>query len=130
MKAFLLFTSMLIVITGSAIAQEQNPAPIRETLFGKDYKTQMQQEQTSNKSIAADPRKTATSTKSLVFSDYRQPSARKTMNTAAAKKASGAPLPSDISAKDAAAKAPKPANITPPVIEQDAATAKPTTKKN
>jgi hypothetical protein len=138
MRAYLLFTFIFMAIAGSVMAQE--PAPIKETLFGKDYKNQMQKEQGSRKRLATDPRKTATSTRSVIFTDYHQPAAKsaaRKVNTA--KQAPGKPLPSGISAKDAAAKAPKPAAIKPPVFEQDAsaapeakATTKPTpvAKKN
>lgn len=137
MKAYLLFTFLLLTITGSAIAQ--NPAPIRETLFGTDYKEQMQQDQKSNERVAADPRKTATSTRSIIFSDYHPPTAKPAaciMNTT--KQASGKALPSSISAKEAAAKAPKPAIITPPTLQQDVSStpeaksvkSAPATKKN
>lgn len=119
MKTYLLPAFIFMAITGSAMAQ--GPAPIKETLFGKDYKTRMQQEQSSNKRIAAEPRKTVSSTRSFIFSDYRKPVAKvaaRKQNTA--KQASAKPLPSGISAKDAAAKAPKPASVTPPVLQQEA----------
>jgi hypothetical protein len=118
MKAYLLFTCLFLAVAGSAIAQEKEPAPIRETLFGKDYKTQMQQN--GNQRKAADARKTTTSTRSIMFTDYHQPATNKSAKkVSTAKQASGKPLPSGISAKEAAAKAPKPANITPSVFQQD-----------
>jgi hypothetical protein len=122
MKAYLLFTFIFMAIAGSTMAQE--PTPIKEKLFGKDYKTQMQQEQGSRKRVAADPRKTATSTRSVIFNDYHQPAAKSaTRKVNTAKQASGKPVPSGISTKEAAAKAPKPAAIKPPVLQQDASAA-------
>lgn len=134
MKAFLLSTCM-IVITGSAIAQEQHPAPVRETLFGKDYKTQIQQQNNDN-SKTVNPGKTVSSTRAAIFTDYHQPSARSAARKASSsKQAAATPLPSEISAKDAAAKAPKTESIKPPVTEQDpsnapSAKSTPAAKKN
>jgi hypothetical protein len=132
MKPNILLTSIFLVVTGSAFAQEQAPKPIRETLFGATYKEDMQKRSSSNVGArkAADARSTATSSKNLIFSDYH-PQTQSTKRMAATAKAAGTPLPSATSAKDAAAKAPKRVLLKAPVMQQepDAATSAPATVK-
>jgi uncharacterized sporulation protein YeaH/YhbH (DUF444 family) len=136
MKPYILLSSIFLTLTGSAFAQEQAPKPIRETLFGSTYKEDMQKNASSNVNArkAVNARGTATSSKTLLFTDYRPQT--KSAKRMAAAKAAGTPLPSAVSGKEAAAKAPKPVLLKAPVIEQTApaetkpAALKPAAKKN
>jgi len=117
MKAYLLFS--LLLIGSAAFAQDdKEPKHIRETLFGGARNKGVQQNQ-NNARVAADQRSSATSTRSLIFQDYKPQAGKSAAKRSATAKATGKPTPSSISAKEAAANAPKQAAVTPPVIPQE-----------
>jgi hypothetical protein len=123
MKAYLLFS--LLLIGSAAFAQDdKEPKHIRETLFG-GARNKGPQTSTTNARKAADPRTTATSTRSLIFNDYK-PQSNKSAARAAKKSApAGKPGASAVSQKEAAANAPKQTAPVAPVIPQES-----TDKKN
>lgn len=112
-KALPLLAILLTVLTcGSASAQKT-----RDQLFPtfqKDLSTLQQKE------TAPDPRKTAASTRELIFTNYQRPAGSSVQRRAAITPAgANKPLPSDMPVTEAAQKlAPKPKSTKAPIQPQ------------
>ncbi len=110
MKSLCLLLFILMAAITAASAQQRS----RDVLFPS-----FQQDITAMKkpAPAADPRATATSTKNLIFTNYRPAPARSNSRANLRQApAGGQKLPSDISAADA--KSTPPVKITKPQISQ------------
>ena len=114
MKALYLLLFMITAATVTAHAQERT----RDQLF-PDFQKDIAKQQTAA-ATTADPRKTASSTRSLLFTNYQQP--RSSNNTGSRLNrrpvsANGKPQPSEISVTEAR-KAIKPVKIEKTPIQQ------------
>lgn len=107
---------MITAATVTAHAQERT----RDQLF-PDFQKDIAKQQTAAAAAAkADPRKTATSTRSLLFTNYQQPRSSNNTGSQLSRRpvsANGKPQPSDISAAEAH-RAIKPVKIEKTPIQQ------------
>lgn len=112
MKALYLLLFMITAATVTAHAQQRT----RDQLF-PDFQKDIARQHTA--AATADPRKTATSTRSLIFTNYQQ--SRSSNNSSQLNRrpvaATGKPQPSDISAAEAL-RAIKPVKIEKTPIQQ------------
>lgn len=129
MKVYLLLACIFVVASTRSMAQDQEPKHIREKLFGADYKSQIQKTN-NNQRVAPDPRSTATSTRSLIFTNYQPQTGRSSKKLSAKRAAAPGKSASDISQKEAAANAPKPTVVQLPVMQEESNTPAPAAKKN
>jgi hypothetical protein len=112
MKVLLLI--LFITATASSAAYAQR---MRDKLF-PDFQRDVTRLQ--KKDDTQDPRKTATDTRSLIFTNYQQ--SRNSMRMNRISRQAGAPaggkLPSGISAAEARKAIPAPTSAKPPVLQQ------------
>ena len=113
MKALYLLLFMITAATVTAHAQERT----RDQLF-PDFQKDIAKQHAAA-ATTADPRKTATSTRSLIFTNYQQPRSSNSSSQLNRRpvSANGKPQPSDISAAEAL-RAIKPVKIEKTPIQQ------------
>jgi len=101
---------MITAATVTAHAQQRT----RDQLF-PDFQKDIAKQHTA--AATADPRKTATSTRSLIFTNYQQPRSNSSQLNRRPVSGNGKPQPSDISAAEAL-RAIKPVKIEKTPIQQ------------